>query len=158
MDWLIFLPFMAASLAAAATGALFPPGTWYDNLSKPPWTPPPWAFPVMWTALYIASSIAATRVAGQPGNGAALAFWSMQIAFNALWSPVFFGLRHFRASLGAMVGLWIAVAATMVAFFQLDTVAGWLFVPYLAWVTTAAALNISVVRRNPDVEPISLSA
>jgi tryptophan-rich sensory protein len=52
-----------------------------------------------------------------------------------------------------MVGLWLSVAATMLAFFQVDPVAGWLFVPYLVWVSIASALNFSVWRMNPEVQP-----
>jgi tryptophan-rich sensory protein len=75
----------------------------------------------------------------------------VQIAFNTLWTPVFFGLRRMRAALGVMVFLWLSVAATTVALFQLDFWAGLMFVPYLAWVTVAGALNLSVVRLNPTV-------
>ena len=154
MDWLAFALFLTASGGAAATGAMFPPGPWYETLDKPPWVPPNWAFPLVWSMLYIASSLAAARVSGLQGSGVALAFWSMQIAFNTLWSPVFFGLRNFRASLVVMAFLWVAVAGTLVSFFALDTLAGMLFVPYLIWVTVAGALNYSVTARNPDVRPI----
>ncbi|MBF9032573.1 sensory protein TspO [Rhodobacterales bacterium HKCCE3408] len=157
MNWLLFLPFLAASGAAAATGSLFQPGEWYERLDKPSWTPPKWAFPVVWTTLYIASSYAATRVAMLPGAGMAMAFWAMQIAFNTLWSPVFFGLRRMGASLIVMAGLWIAVAGTTVTFLAADLIAGLLFLPYLVWVTVAGALNYSVYARNPGVQPASLA-
>ncbi|MEM9317627.1 MAG: TspO/MBR family protein [Pseudomonadota bacterium] len=156
MDWVIFLIFMLASGGAASTGAMFPPGAWYQQLNKPPWVPPNWAFPLVWTILYIASSVAAARVAVLPGSGIAMAFWAMQVSFNAIWSPVFFGLRHMRASLIVMALLWVAVTGTTVAFFTHDATAGLLFLPYLAWVTVAGALNFSVYARNPDVEPVTL--
>ena len=73
----------------------------------------------------------------------------MQIAFNTLWTPVFFGLRRLRAAMIVMLGLWASVAATMVAFFLHDTWAGLMFAPYLFWVTIAGALNYSVMQRNP---------
>jgi len=154
MDWLAFAIFLLASGGAATTGAMFPPGPWYETLDKPNWVPPNWAFPLVWTILYLASSFAAARIAVLPGSGLALAFWAMQIAFNTLWSPVFFGLRNFRASMVVMAFLWIAVAGTMVSFFTLDLLAGLLFVPYLIWVSVAGALNYSVTARNPDVRPI----
>lgn len=156
MVYLTFLIFLTASAGAAATGAMFPPGAWYARLDKPGWVPPNWAFPVVWSTLYLASSIAAARVAGLEGSGLALAFWAMQIAFNTLWSPVFFGLRNFRASLVIMGVLWVSVAGTMLSFFALDTLSGLLFVPYLIWVTVAGALNASVAARNPDVRPVNL--
>ena len=149
MDWTLFLTFLAACGAAAATGAMFQPGDWYDGLAKPRWTPPGWLFPLVWTSLYLCMALAAMRVAGIAGSGQALAFWGLQIALNTLWTPVFFGLHRMRAALGVMVGLWLAVAATTVSFAALDAVAGLLFAPYLVWVSIAGALNFTVWRMNP---------
>lgn len=151
MDFPLFFTYLAACGAAAATGAMFMPGEWYRNLEKPSWTPPDWVFPVAWTVLYLSMSVAAMRVAGQagvPGGGQALALWSVQIALNTLWTPVFFGLRRMGAGLVIISLLWLAVAATMVAFWQIDRVAGLLFAPYVLWVTIAWALNRSVYWRN----------
>ena len=145
----MFLTYLAACGAAAATGAMFQPGAWYANLAKPRWTPPDWLFPVAWTVLYISMSVAAARVAALPETGQALALWSVQIALNTLWTPVFFGLRRMGAGLAIICLLWLAVAATMLAFWQVDWVAGALFAPYLLWVTIAAALNRSVLVCNP---------
>lgn len=150
MDWALFLTFLATCGGAAATGALFQPGDWYAALKKPRWTPPNWLFPVAWTTLYLCMALAAMRVAMVPDAGQALAFWGLQIAFNTLWTPVFFGLRRMRAAMVVMVGLWVSVAATLLAFWQVDLVAGLLFLPYLTWVTVAGALNYSVMTLNPD--------
>jgi tryptophan-rich sensory protein len=145
----LFLTYLAACGAAAATGAMFQPGDWYRGLAKPRWTPPDWLFPVAWTVLYLSMSAAAARVAMLPNTGQALALWSVQIALNTLWTPVFFGLRRIGAGLVIIFLLWLAVAATMVAFWQHDAIAGALFVPYLVWVTVAGMLNRSVWHRNP---------
>lgn len=150
MDWSLFATFLAACGAAAATGAMFNPGDWYDNLNKPRWTPPDWAFPVTWTVLYVLMAWSASRVAVLPDNAQAIAFWALQIAFNTLWTPVFFGLRRLGAGMIVILGLWGSVAATMFAFFAVDYWAGVMFVPYLVWVTIAAALNFSVWRLNPE--------
>ncbi|MCZ8335690.1 MAG: tryptophan-rich sensory protein [Rhodobacteraceae bacterium] len=144
----LFLTYLAACGAAAATGAMFQPGEWYRCLAKPRWTPPDWLFPVAWTVLYLSMSAAAARVAMLPDTGQALALWSVQIALNTLWTPVFFGLRRIGAGLVIIFLLWLAVAATMVAFWQHDAIAGALFVPYLVWVTVAGMLNRSVWYRN----------
>lgn len=158
MDWGLFLTYLAACGAAATTGAVFQPGDWYRNLAKPSWTPPDWVFPVTWTVLYLSMSVAAARVAAMEGAGQALAFWSVQIAFNTLWTPVFFGLRRMRASLVPMAGLWLSVTATCIVFFTLDLWAGLMFVPYVAWVSVAAALNLALVRLNPEAgRPTSAS-
>lgn len=153
MNYPIFFTYLAACGAAAATGAMFQPGDWYDNLKKPGWTPARWVFPTAWTILYLFMAYSAMRVAtiGQadPDSAQAQAFWSMQIALNTLWTPVFFGLHRMRSALFIIVLMWLAVAATMVSFFRVDLIAGFLFVPYLVWVTAATALNASVLRLNP---------
>ena len=150
MFWLTFCIFFAACLGAGVTGGLFPPGAWYRSLSKPSWTPPDWVFPVTWMVLYVCMAMAGARVAGMPGNGIALAFWAMQIAFNGLWTPVFFGLRNIRLGMAVVCVLWLSVLSAMIALWQVDQIAGLLFLPYLAWVTIAAALNAAVWRLNPE--------
>ena len=150
MFTILFLIFLAACFAAGATGALFPPGPWYDRLHKPRWTPPNWLFPVAWTTLYLAMSYAAALVALSENNGLGLALWGLQIALNTLWTPVFFGLRRLKHGLYVLVALWVSVAATMVVFFNVAPLAGWLFMPYLAWVSVAGALNYAVWKLNPD--------
>ena len=151
MDLALFATFLVACGAAAATGAMFGPGEWYLSLTKPWWTPPGWLFPGAWTTLYICMAAAAARVAVLPGSGQALAFWAVQIAFNTLWTPVFFGLHRMKAAMIVMVGLWLAVAATLVSFALLDGVAGLLMAPYLLWVTIAGTLNFTVIRLNPEM-------
>lgn len=151
---LLFLVFLAACFGAGATGALFPTGKWYEALEKPSWTPPNWVFPVAWTTLYVLMSFAAARVAPQEGSEFAMAFWAAQIAVNAIWTPVFFGLRRLKDALPIILLLWLFVAAAMFAHWQVDWIAGLALLPYLVWVTVAAALNYSVWRLNPDVKPI----
>lgn len=150
MDWFLFFLFLAGCMAAATTGAMFEPGEWYDGLKKPSWTPPKWLFPVAWTTLYLFMSFAAMRVALLEGNAHAMAFYALQLALNTLWTPIFFGLRRMRAGMIVILCLWVAVFGTMIAFFRLDWIAGTLFVPYVAWVTAASALNWSVWRLNPE--------
>jgi tryptophan-rich sensory protein len=148
MDWFLFLTFLAACGAAAATGAMFKPGDWYFALSKPAWTPPGFVFPLVWTSLYILMAWSAARVAVLPGSGQALAFWGLQIAINTLWSPVFFGLHRLRSAMIIIAFLWLSVAATMVSFFMLDFWSGVMFVPYLIWVSIASMLNFRVMQMN----------
>jgi len=157
MYWITFTVLLAACIAAGTTGAIFPPGAWYRELKKPSWTPPNWVFPVAWTTLYLLIAGSAARVAFIPGAGLAMAFFALQIALNALWTPVFFGLRRLAGGMIVLVALWVAVAATMVLFYVLDPIAGLMFVPYLVWVTIAGALNLSVWRLNPDVKPVQIA-
>ena len=150
MFWLLFTIFLLACIGAGTTGGLFPPGPWYRTLSKPSWTPPDWVFPVTWTTLYICMAVAGARVAMLPDNGIAMALWSLQIALNGLWTPVFFGLQNIRLGMAVVGALWVSVALAMAALWQMDQIAGLLFAPYLLWVTIAAALNAAVWRLNPD--------
>jgi tryptophan-rich sensory protein len=150
MDWSLFATYLVACGAAAMTGALFPTGAWYEALRKPAWTPPNWLFPVAWMTLYVLMSAAAARAALVEGAAFGLALWSVQIAFNTLWTPVFFGLKRMRLSLVPMAGLWLSVTATCAVFFTLDIWAGLMFLPYVAWVSVAGALNLALVRLNPE--------
>lgn len=149
MDWTLFAIFLAGCFAAGSTGAMFSPGAWYESLAKPSWTPPNWLFPVAWTTLYLCISIAAARVAGTGASGYAMAFFALQLSLNTLWTPVFFGLHRMGGGMLVLGCLWLAVAATLISFWQIDLIAGLLFVPYLVWVTVAGALNWSVWRLNP---------
>lgn len=158
MDYMLFALFLAATFAAGSTGALFPTGPWYKGLNKPTWVPPNWMFPVAWTSIYLLIAFAGARVAVIDGNAYAMAFWAIQIAFNALWTPVFFGLRRLKGSLPIIGALWLAVLGCTITHFQLDFWAGLAFVPYLVWVTIATALSIAMIRLNPNEKPLDLNA
>ncbi|MEM8692186.1 MAG: TspO/MBR family protein [Pseudomonadota bacterium] len=150
MFWTLFCIFFVACVGAGLTGGLFPPGPWYRQLKKPSWTPPDWVFPVTWTTLYICIAAAGARAAMAENNSIAVAFWAMQIAFNGLWTPVFFGLKNIRLGMVVVGILWCAVLAAMIALWRVDWIAGALFAPYLLWVTIAAALNAAVWNMNQD--------
>jgi len=153
MDWTLFAVFLAATIAAGTTGAVFKPGAWYDSLAKPDWLPPKWAFPVVWTLLYLLMSWAAARIAGQEGSALGMALWALQIALNTLWTPVFFGAH--RKGMGVLIigALWLTVAALLIQFWALDFWAGLMILPYLAWLTIATALNFWVWRNNRGAGP-----
>jgi len=151
MFWLLFGVFLIACLGAGATGGLFPPGPWYRKLEKPWFTPPDWVFPVTWMVLYVCIAVAGARIAMAENNGLAMAFWALQIAFNGLWTPVFFGIRNIRIGMAVVSFLWLTVLGCIIVMWPVDTVSALLFVPYLIWVTIAAALNAGVWRLNPDV-------
>ena len=154
MDLVLFAIFLISCGAAGTTGAAFPPGDWYKTLNKPNWTPPNWVFPLAWTLIYLLISFAGARVAVVDASGYALAFWAMQAGFSTLWTPIFFGLRRLKGALYVMVPLWVSVLLATITHFNVDTLAGLAFVPYLIWVSVAAALNFTVWRMNPEVKPI----
>lgn len=141
--------FLASVVVAGMSGSFFPPSDWYAGLNRAPWTPPGWAFPLVWTSLYILMALAAARVAVLPGAGMALALFALQIALNTLWTPVFFGAHRIGAGLAIIGALWLAVAMMLVAFWRLDRLAGVMIAPYLGWLTIAASLNFWIWRFNP---------
>ena len=137
--------------APASLGAFFGPDQWYASLTKPSWNPPGWIFGPVWTALYAMMAVAAWLVWQQGGwrkNRNALLLFLVQLALNALWTPLFFGLRRPGLAFAEIVLLWLAIIATLAAFRPIRRVAAWLLVPYLGWVTFAAALNFSLWRLN----------
>ena len=144
---LIVFALLVAS--AAATGARFRPGEWYERLAKPRWTPPNWAFPVVWVLLYAAIAYAGWLVWRETGWSAPIALWGVQLALNAAWSWLFFGLRRMGWAMADVSALVLAVLAFVVAARDVSVVASLLFLPYLTWVVTAAALNLRVMQLNP---------
>lgn len=145
------LAFCAATVAAATTGAAFRPGDWYEGLSKPAWRPPNWLFGPAWAVFYATIAIAGWlvwRADGLFGAALPLALWCVQLALNAAWSWFFFGLRRMDLAFVDVVLLWFAIAGTILSFAPVHAGAALLLVPYLAWVTFAAALNLAIWRRN----------
>ena len=148
MFWLDFLVFLFACMAAGLTGSLFPPGKWYSELNKPVWTPPNWVFPVAWPILYLLMSYSGATLANLESAGSALALWALQISLNTLWTPVFFGLKNLKLGLIIILLLLVSVAICTYVFWLYAWIAGLLFLPYLAWVIFAAALNAAVFKLN----------
>lgn len=146
---MLYLIFLIATGAAAATGMIFKPGDWYESLRKPDFTPPKWAFPLVWTLLYLLIAWVGARLAVLPGAGLALALWAAQIALNTLWTPVFFGAHRMGLGMAVMALLWLTVAALMIAAWQVDLWTGVMVLPYLVWLSLAGALNWRIWRDNP---------
>ena len=152
-NWESLAVISGAVFLAACSGALFPPGDWYETLEKPPWTPPNWAFPVGWTILYVMIAYAGWRAWNSDaasGQGVAFIVFAAQLALNAAWSGIFFGLRRMKAALLECGALWLVIAINIILFLQIDLTAGLLLIPYLCWVTFAALLNAAVLARNPS--------
>lgn len=144
-------PVLAASLGGSwATVPAIP--TWYAGLTKPWFTPPNWAFGPAWTVLYVLMAYAfwriLTRDGRPPDKRVAVIAFLLQIFLNGLWSFAFFGWRSPAAGVVVAAALWLAIAATIVAFARLDRTAAWLLAPYLAWTSFACALNAGVYLLN----------
>jgi translocator protein len=140
--------FIVLVVLAGSSGAIFKPGAWYEELRKPSWTPPNWAFPVVWTILYVMIGVAGWEVWTLGGWSLPLFFWGLQIVINAMWSWLFFGMRRMKLALVDIGVLWLTIAAFIVTAWPISMLASLLFVPYLVWVTAAGLLNRSVIRLN----------
>jgi translocator protein len=137
---------------AATLGSFFSPGDWYAALNKPSWNPPGWLFGPVWSALYTMMAVAIWLVWQQGGWGRQrkpMLIFLLQLALNALWSPLFFGLQRPGWAFAEILLLWLAIVATLIAFRSLNRWAMWLLVPYLAWVSFAAVLNFTLWQLNP---------
>ncbi|MFC1806037.1 TspO/MBR family protein [Planctomycetota bacterium] len=153
-DVLALVVCLALCFGAAAIGSLFTGpavSTWFQQIRKPSYSPPDWLFGPVWTALYATMAVAAWLI-WRKGDAASrrlpLFLFGVQLALNAAWSPIFFGLRSFGGAFVEIVALWLAILATLVAFLPVSVPAGVLLVPYLGWVSFAAVLNFSIWRLN----------
>ena len=157
--WLALLGWISVAATAGAVGAIASrnAGAFYGALSKPDWAPPGWLFGPVWTTLYVLMGIAAWLVwltrpatlADRDLRRRGLLLFVGQLALNALWTWLFFAWRQGAMAFGEIVLLWLAVAVTTWQFGRVRPLAGWLLVPYLLWVSFAAALTWSVWQRNP---------
>lgn len=147
--WLILALFMVVVIGAGSViGVATAPADWYAGLSKPPFNPPNWIFAPVWLVLYIAIAIAGWRVFMREPRSAAMGFWVGQMALNWLWSPTFFTLHLLWPAFVVILGVWLGIIGFIITAHRVDHTASWLFVPYLAWVSFASVLNLSVAILN----------
>lgn len=143
--------FIAAAIGSAAS---IQADSFYTQLVRPEWAPPPDVFGPVWSLLYALMGIAAWLVWRVGGFGAActaLTLFLVQLAVNALWSWLFFGWHLGGLAFANVVLLWMLIVATLVAFWRVRPLAGALLIPYLLWVSFALALNYSVWQLNPQI-------
>lgn len=145
---LVLIGLMVVTFIAPLFGAFSRPGDWYATLNKPSWNPPGWIFGPVWTLLYLMMATAAWLVWKRSGWGKALGLYVIQLVFNAAWTPIFFGAHQPGWALVDIIAMWVAIAVTMIAFFRVSKAAGWLMVPYFAWVSFAMVLNYTLWRMN----------
>lgn len=143
---MIYLAFVIGVVVlGGGIGVITLPGDWYAGLEKPWFTPPNWAFGPVWTVLYALIGWVGARKWLQ---GGALRLWWAQMALNFLWSPVFFGLQQPLAALGVISAMWMVIAVFIAREWHNDRLSSALFLPYLAWVSLATALNAAIVVLN----------
>lgn len=127
-----------ASLLGGETASL------YESLTAPPLAPPGWVFPVVWTVLYILMGVAAGLVARSTDvdRERALFLYYVQLGLNVLWPLLFFRFEWITVAAVWLLALVVAVFLTWRQFRTINSVAGWLLVPYLLWCLFALYLNI----------------
>lgn len=141
--------FLAIVALAASAGMVFRPDEWYAALAKPPWTPPDWVFGPVWAVLYIFIAIAGWLIFSLPGTQLARGLWVAQIALNALWPFVFFGLHSLWLALADIAALMVCIAFLMYTADSVHRAVTWLLAPYLAWVSYAFMLTAAILLGNP---------
>jgi benzodiazapine receptor len=150
------IAWLSVSFIAAAIGgaASIQAGSFYGQIVRPDWAPPPEVFGPVWTVLYALMGVAAWlvwRIGGSRHSRAALALFVAQLVLNSLWSWLFFGWHLGALAFADIMLLWALIVATLLAFWRLRPLAGALLVPYLLWVSFAAALNYSLWQLNPQI-------
>lgn len=125
---------------------------WYQALAKPAFNPPSWIFAPVWTVLYLLMGIAAFLVwRKEPANAAvkvAMACFILQLVFNAVWTPIFFGAKQPLIAFADIVLLWLAIASSIICFYRISKLSAFLLLPYILWVSFAAVLNAAICMLN----------
>lgn len=142
----------AALLVAALGSTITELGPWYRSLRQPAWAPADWVFPVAWTTIYaftVAAGVTAWRAAPDArAREAVLGLFGFNIFFNILWSLIFFRLHRPDWALVEVIVFWLSIVALIVVAARPSRRAQVLLIPYLAWVSVAACLNLAIVRLN----------
>lgn len=147
---------LALCFAASAIGAFasIQAKAFYGSLVQPDWAPPGSVFGPVWMMLYALMGIAAWLVWHSGGfirHGNALSLFIMQLGINALWSWLFFAWHKGAWAFADIVLLWLLIVVVIIDCWRVRPLAGVLLLPYLAWVSFAAALNFQVWRLNPGI-------
>lgn len=146
----VLAAFGLAVAVAAGIGGLGVAGTAaeYDGLRQPAWAPPSWLFGPVWTVLYAMIAVAGWLAWRRAGFTLPLWLYAAQLVLNAIWTPLFFGAGRYGLAFADIAVLWVAIIATVAAFWRVSRPAALMMLPYLAWVTYAAALNLAIWRLN----------
>lgn len=145
----IAIPLAVGGLAAICTNDSM---RLFEEIRKPPLSPPRWVFPVAWTILYAMMGYASFIITASDASSArkrrALLVYGGQLAVNFLWTIVFFQTQAFLAAFFVLTLLWLLILGCMVLFYFISETAGELLIPYILWVSFAAYLNLSIYLLN----------
>ncbi len=148
-SWIVLAVFIALVVGIGALiGTQSVPGPWYEQLQKPPLNPPNWVFGPVWFTLYIMIAVAGWRIWMIDAKSSAMKFWGVQMVLNWAWSPIWFLANMPWLAFAVIIAMWLSIAGFIGAARHRDRLAAWLFVPYLAWVSFATYLNLSIAILN----------
>lgn len=153
MNYKLLIPSLIFPLLVGALGSIFTVSsinTWYATLNKPFFNPPNFIFGPVWTILYILMGVSFYLVVKTQHKGKDLAvkfFW-LQLLLNFFWSFIFFRIHNVGVAFFEIVLLWASIAATIYFFYKISKQAAYLLIPYIAWVSFAAILNLSIFLLN----------
>ena len=154
IQWKTLIGCLALPLGVGVLSALFSSEGMqvFESLQKPPLSPPGWLFPVAWTILYLMMGLASyfmtTSDAPQSEKDSAWKVYGIQLGFNFFWSILFFNFRLYFISFFWLLALWALILTTLIFFYQIEKKAGYLMIPYLAWVSFAGYLNLAIAILN----------
>lgn len=144
-SWIVLATFLLVVIGVGALiGTQSVPGTWYETLNKPPFNPPNWIFGPVWFSLYVLIAIAGWRSFLQTPTSTSSKLWYSQMALNWAWSPVWFIGQMIWPAFAIIVVMWLAIVGFILVNWNRDRLAASLFLPYLAWVSFATLLNLSI--------------
>jgi len=146
VKYLRLLVFITIAFIPSVSGVVVQTGEWYALLVKPPLNPPGWIFGPVWTALYLLIGISGWLAweGKREGKGIAFTIFCAQLVLNALWTVFFFGLHQPLVAFADLVLLWIFILLNIIVFWKIRPLAGFLLLPYLAWVSFAGYLNFAL--------------
>ena len=143
-DLLIFVIIteLIGTVSGIVAGGNF--GAYYGTIVMPPFSPPGWLFPVVWTILYALMGVSAYLIhsSDAPAKKQALDIYWLQLLANFLWSPAFFGIRSFGTAVAVVIVMLVLIAIMLAVFGKIRRCAVWLNIPYLVWTVFAAYLTI----------------
>lgn len=153
LRWALFTVPLILLLGFLGGQAGSPDTFWFRSLAKPDIFPPPAAFGIVWSILYVMMGLSLALVAsawGASGRNTALILFGIQLVFNLAWTYAFFGMQSIQNGLVVISLLSVLLIATVVAFWRVRRAAALLLLPYLAWVLFATFLNYEFMRVNPE--------
>lgn len=149
IKWKKLLVCLAIPLGVGGLSALLTSGNMqlFEEINKPPFSPPGWLFPVVWTILYALMGVSlylVTETITRKNLQPALIAFAVQLLLNFFWSIIFFNARAYLFAFIWLILLWVAIIANIYLFYGINKNAAKLLIPYLVWVTFAGYLNLGI--------------